>query len=49
MPDNNTFIIAAYTVFWAGLLGYLVRLGLGRAESLRRLTAASARHSGGMP
>ncbi len=47
MPDNMPFIIAAFGVTWAVLLGYVWRLHRVRAEAERRLREATNELSGG--
>ncbi|HZI26811.1 MAG TPA: hypothetical protein VFD64_01575 [Gemmatimonadaceae bacterium] len=41
MNGSNGFVIAAYVVMWAGLVGYGIRLHLVFRESRRRLDDAS--------
>lgn len=36
MVDNETFIRAAFGVFWLALTAYWVRLMVGRRSALRR-------------
>ena len=47
MPDNNSFIIAAYVVTWTVLLGYLWRLRRVRNDARRRLENAGRDARGG--
>jgi CcmD family protein len=42
MSSNNSFIIAAYAIFWVGILAYLVRLRFARSEARRRLESVSS-------
>jgi hypothetical protein len=41
MNGSNGFVIAAYVVMWAGLVGYGIRLHQVFKESRRRLNDAS--------
>lgn len=46
MPDSNAFIVAAYAVTWAGVLGYLWYLHRARAAAVRTLRAARGASEG---
>jgi hypothetical protein len=41
MNGSNSFLIAAYVVFWVGVVGYGLRLHRVFKESRRRLDEAS--------
>jgi CcmD family protein len=44
IPSNSTFIIAAYTVAWVVILGYLVRLIRMKRRAETELSHASRVH-----
>lgn len=41
MPESNSFIVAAYTVMWIGVITYLVRLRRVSRDAKHRLEQAS--------
>lgn len=47
MDNNTTFIVAAFGITWAVLLGYAWHLARVRAEAERRLRRAHDELSGG--
>jgi hypothetical protein len=48
MPDSNGYIIAAYVLTWAALIGYAFHLQRARREAARRWHAAVP-DTGGSP
>ena len=46
MPDQNSYIVAAYAITWITLLGYALYLHAVSRRSRRQLEQAASTHDG---